>query len=265
MKKLILTIFLLAICLTSLFAQENEPKLTLAEKRQAQRLAARFYNRLAQTQDFKPLIKQYFISGFAKWYKDALIAEDSSDPEIPKDATEKDVLRYYTDLMNHFYLYYNSVNLVQIIHPELNPKGIIEITGASEIVKDAIKKQLKIDRLQIESEDFDPINFISSSSKTSMGFRNSLAKVEKLITTLKKVEAKFRLETKKKVPRKRLTFLPKDFEITVSEEDEFKYPKAKKFIMVLIKELESTHIPCVMMLVKEKNQLKVLTVFPPPQ
>lgn len=262
MKKLILTILLSIICANSLYAQDDEPKLTASEKRQAQRLAARFYNRLAQTQDITPLMREFFIKDFGSWYK-KILTEDS-DPEIPKTATEKETERYYATVNNYFYLYFNSVNFVQIMNPELNPKGIIDIKGASEVVNDEIEKQLKNAGLQYDTNNFDPRSFSFGFSKAGDSFGKVLEKANKFNSILRIVEAKFRLETKKKLPKIRLYFLPKDFEVETEYED-FKFPKRTKLIMVWNKNLDSTYIPCVMTLIREKGKLKVLIIFPPPQ
>ena len=66
MKKIILGIFVAFLFVNIAFAQNNELQLTKAEILEAQQFAARFYNRLAQTQDVAPLIQEFFIRDFNK-------------------------------------------------------------------------------------------------------------------------------------------------------------------------------------------------------
>lgn len=262
MKKIILGIFVALLFVNIVFAQDTEPKLTKAEILEAQLLAAKFYNRLAQTQDVAPLIREFFIRDFGRWYKNVLTQD--SDPEIPKTATEKEVEQYYVTFINYFYLYFNSVNFVQIMNPKLNPKGIIDIVGAREIVNKEIEKQLKKTGLQYDTNNFDPRSYSFGFSKTGNSFEKVIEKTNQFISILKKVEAKFRLETKKKLPKTRLYFLPKDFEAQ-ADYGEFMFPKRTKLIMVWNKNLDSTHIPCVITVIKIKGKLKVLITTPPTQ
>lgn len=104
MKNLIVTILFSLFCAIPLIAQnDKEPKSTPPEIKEAKQLAARFYTRLAQTQDVPPLIKEFFIRDFGKWYKSGLSSNDVES--IMKNASLNEIRRFYTIWINYFYLH----------------------------------------------------------------------------------------------------------------------------------------------------------------
>lgn len=263
MKKLIFGILATFLFVNLVFAQNDAPKITKAEIRQAQQLAARFYNRYAQTQDVEPLIKEFFISDFGKWYKDSLSKEDNEDNAKLKNVTAKDVTRFYASWINYYYLYFNSVNFVQMQQPKISDHD------AERIVEKEIEKQILLEQ-QLGNKTFASLNASKQyDPRMNLGEDweiESLRKTQIILYILRKVESKFRNGAKKNLPKTRFHFLPKDIKVERFENnEEFNFPEKTIVYDVWNTKLGSDYNPSNMFLVKEKRKLKVVMVIPPPK
>lgn len=259
MKNLIVTILLSIIYATSLVAQnDSEPKLSKAEILQAQQLAARFYNRLAQTQDVEPLIKEFFIRDFGRWYKSVL----GSDESEFKKLSVKDVRRFYTTWINYFYLHYVSVNHLKAIKKNYSDND------AEKEINNSLKVLLKsYPKLLIYAEDAPvPEKLDLGESKKLMEFRQKLSNVEQVVSKLKIIERKYRNKARKVAPQSVKKFEPKDFEVSLDGTySQLKSSEKPKSYLAYSERFGNTFAPSFMYLVKESKRLEVIVITPPPQ
>ncbi|MBX7174735.1 MAG: hypothetical protein K1X72_27415 [Pyrinomonadaceae bacterium] len=270
MKIIILGFFIAILFVNISFAQDTKPNLTEAEILEAQQLAARFYNRLAQTQDVAPLVKEFFIKNFATKYKQGITNE--GEFKNHKNIRKNDVILYYTTITNYFYLYFSSINYLKMANPKLNEEEAEKIVDAKieSYLTNKIELKLflsKIPDLPINYSDFDPRRIISEDWKSLADFRVSFAKINELISVLRKVETEFRNQVKQNFPKQRFYYSPNNFGVSMFYEnmEELNFPKKTKFLDVWIKNTGDTYIPSYMILVKIKRELKIFAITPPPQ
>ncbi len=261
MKQTILTILLSIIYASSLFAQTvDEPKLTGAEIREAQQLAARFYNRLAQTQDIEPLIREFFIGDFGRWYKSGLSNGDVES--IMKKARLNEIRRFYTTWINYFYLHYVSVNHLKAINKNYSD------TDAEKEINNSLKILLKkYPKLLVYADDKPvPEKLTLEESKNLREFRQRLLDVQQVTSKLKIIEMKYRIKAHKINPQSARKFEPNDFEVSLDGTyNQLKYSKKSKFYLVYSERFGETFAPSFMYLVRENKRLKIIVITPPPQ
>lgn len=151
MRKPIITICFIFLFLHCAFAQQTYPTPTAEETKEAQELAAKFYNRLTETQDIKPLIKEFFISDFNKrvnyCFKTGLCGGHNRDfwsgfgEGFAKTKYKIDFQRFYINWLNYFYLF---MRVFIYVSPEsLDIPNNVSEDLQKENAKKALKSFLK--------------------------------------------------------------------------------------------------------------------------
>lgn len=250
MKKLILGIFTAFLFVNIVFAQDNGLKLTKAEILEAQQLAARFYNRLAQTQDVEPLIKEFFIKDFVKKFRDI---DDVSEKTL-RNKSSKDILQCYANLINYFFLYLRSYKHLESQFGENSEKK------ADLLINDELQKFLgtNSDLLKFRNFNFEPILSIIEIVNLKK-FHRELFKVEKFNQALKKIELKFRNESVKANPKSKLSYALDDFEVSidVGDNQSFHFHKETRFYNIYESKTYMTFL-----LVKQNGRMKIVMFLP---
>jgi hypothetical protein len=271
MKKSILIVLLFIACCNMVSAQRTYPTPTAEETKEAQELAANFFNRYAETQDIEPLIKEFFIrdfntrlkfcrttsecGGFARdfWGKDEEL--------VTLKATSVDFQRSYCFAVNHFYLFFRIANHINVIQPNNSDK-------LEQLTADKIKNELKgrtelLKYGYLLSQDEDIFSF--KKIKTLANFRKQIVEAEKLNAELRKLESKLRLKAQIKNAKAKLGFSASDFRIDIEENSGlfFNFPIGTRMIDVWTNSIKDAFLPFKMDLIKENGKLKVVAIYPP--
>ncbi len=271
MKKSILIVLFTVAYLNIASAQITYPTPTAEETKEAQELAARFYNRYNETQDIEPLIKEFFIENFSARLKFCRTTDKcggfardfwGKDEELIKlKAVIKDFRRSYSFSINYFYLFFRIVNHINIIQPNNSDK-------LEQLAADKIKNELKGKPELLKYAYFlsaDEEIETSKKTKTLAGFRKQMIKAEKLNAELRKFESKLRTEAETKVSVSTIELTDTDFSIGIIENSGlfFNYPAGTKMIDAWTKSDKDYFLPFKMDLIKENGKLKVVAIYPP--
>lgn len=253
MKILILTFFIFGLLLTNIFAQKTEPTPTVEETKEAQELAAKFYNRFAKTQDITPLIKEFFVNGFIKNLRTKFF--DSEETRKLKNAPSRDILQFYTSFTNYFFLYFSSYNH---LGAQFGANVKVDVDG---MINTELKRFLKFNP---ELQKYNNLNYseiFSDETLVSLAkFRRDIGKLEKFNMALRKVELKFRQQAKLKNPQAKVAFTFEDFQVSVTDDgDEWtSYPKGTRIFKVTTNNFYSL----LLQLVRKTGKLKIAIAFP---
>lgn len=265
MRKIHFTIIFFILLTVSMFGQTPVLTPNIEETKEAQELAAKFYNRFAETQDITPLITEFFIKDFVirlKFCRDTGkcggFARDFWGKEENKFQKEKsDYLGAYTNSINYLFLYYRSVS-----HLVSNPQIAIE-NGDSEKAQELVNKQLTELLADASDTNTSEKNNEYEEFKTIVEYRKNQEKFEKLNAALKIIELKNRTEAQKKYPERNFTFSPKNFWIGIDESRKpfFNYPIGTRLVEVLPNDIKFLYFK--MDLIKENGKLRIVAIYPP--
>ncbi len=273
MRKINFTIILIILLVNVAFGQKPDPTPTAEETKEAQELAAKFYSRLAETQDVTPLIDEFFVSdfltrlgfcgksddcgGFSRDFWGEEVWQKNNWQRKLK-IKKSDLQRYYAFYINYFYLFFRIVNHV-------NKLKLSDSNNLEKYVSTEIKKQMKHKPELLKyaiylSGDQEEANF--DKSRSVFELRQHLTKAELLISVLKKIETHFLTQIKEKeLPQS--IYLPQNFGIDIDENKSlfFNYPIGMRLIAVWSNEEDFLFFK--MDLVKENGKLKVVVIYPP--
>jgi hypothetical protein len=282
MKKSILIVLLSTACFINASAQRTYPTPTAEEIKEAQELAAKFYNRYNETQGIEPLIKEFFIKDFnvrvnycfktvtcGGHNRDFWQEFDDSFIRIKSKVTFQ---RAYKSSMNFIYLY---ARVLQYMSPD---DGDITTDTPEEVTKAKVKKELISlfgnEPKQLKSAfDLFQINQIKkdgSSSfelpkfKTAAQFYKYVRKIERNVALLRIIETRWRTKRLTLEPKISFQFTVDDFFVRIADGDFFNYPETTRMVDVWWDNVPPhKYIPFKMDLIKENGKLKVVAIYPP--
>jgi hypothetical protein len=282
MKRIFSIVLLTIYFIIAVSAQKTYPTPTAEETKEAKELAVKFYNRLTETQDVKPLIKEFFISDFNRRLNVCFKADSCGghnrdfwkefDGSFTRVKAKVDFQRGYIAGMNLLYLYFR---VYAYLYPDIGDvtKDIPE-NVVSEIVKLELSKLLNNEPQLLKSalDIFQPKKLKSGKSsdfempkfRTKREFFLYIQKIEKMVATLRLVEAKWRTKRQTSEQKLNFDFSPEDFWVDIEESSNFfNYPDKR---MV---EVWDDHLPphktllFKMDLVKENGKLRIVAIYPP--
>ena len=264
MKRILGACLGLAIFLTLAIGQNGPAKPSPAEEREANALAARFFNRLRETKDVTPLIRQYFVSDFPRRLLFCRTTRECEgfardfwkgpeDQENSIKAAPNDYLRQYAASINYFYLYMQAQAYARV-----RPKSTNGSTVSSKL-----KKMLRHEPRVLRWDFFANPDAPLVKPVSIKQFRQHLAEFEKLNAALRVIESEAQAVLRKHHPKTRSSVFPNDFKAMVEENNGrfFNYPVGTKMIDVWPN--ENLPLPFKMDLIKEKGQLKIIATYPP--
>lgn len=271
MKRIALPICLFLLLLQSGFAQVQvderiPPK---GEIREAQNLAARFFNSYQNTQDISPLIKEFFIRDFSTRLKFCRTSGEcggfgrdfwGKDEELTKvHGTERDYLRGYINSINYFYLYSRSI----VFLASLAGKQLSESEEDSEnIVEQKLREELKGNPEALK------LNFFGNPDESlpklmSLGeFHARQIKYEQLVVALRTIERKLRTELVRKRPKTILRVRPSEFRV-YKEPNKGRFFKYSTEIQVYDVSSAKDNILFKIDIIRDGRKLKIVAVYPP--
>lgn len=250
MRKINFTVIVIILLVNVNFGQKIKPKITATEKRQAKQIAARFYNRFAETQDITPLIDEFFVSDFIPRLKQTLIKDDEIS-QI-KEISEKDISQFYKAFINYFFIYLNLYEVLSHNSKADNHEEIDKLINAE-------LKLLLNDTPQILMYQSFNIWELPSLSETENvdEYKQEIVNLAEFNNALRKINTAFHKNT---VKRNYYSYTANDFGVIVTNTNEgwIDYPNGTKFLRVTFKK----EFPITMLLIQQETSLKIATVFP---
>ncbi len=268
MKRFFGVSFGLLVFLTSVIGQNVPAKLSPSDEKEANALAAEFFNRFSETLDVTPLIKVNFVSDFDRrlsfcrttrecegFGRDFWKGPEQDERSI--NPTADDYLRQYASAINYFYLYSQIGTYLAGGRKSIDDD--IDVKAISSKLKDRLKDQPNVLRWDF----FGNFDEASLEPKSISEFREQIAEFEKLVEELRIIAWEERAAQRKTDPKAKFSLVQNDFHAQVEENRGlfFDYPVGTKMIEVWPN--EGVLLFFKMDLIKEKGRLKIVAIYPP--
>jgi hypothetical protein len=264
--------------------EDDNRKPTPEEDREARRMVVAFSKRYKETQDIKPLVREFFIKDFSTRLKVCYSTDKCrgfgkdffqfGEKSVARKTTKLDLLRFYGGLMNLYFLHYFQ------IPKHLNPDSIesLEEIGLKMILRELaslIKDDTELLKFASDYFGIDIVTGVERDESLNNPFkfksvnqlRSFLRNLEKLDDAFRKLERKFRSNRQKEKLKTISVLQPKDLRIYAEPigKEFFNFPIGTRIIEVwsAFDMAKSSFFPFKFDLLREKGKLRIIAVYPP--
>ncbi len=268
--RILLTSFFLAIIVsTSAWSQRLPSNLTDKEELEVKSFAATFYNRLHDSRDVSPLIKEFFVSDFAQRLAFCRTSQEcggfardfwqGDESYVKLGLQPQDWVRQYASAINYFSIYSQSQkSLTQVAG-----KKLVDYEDESKKLIDVrLAVLLKNDPKALELDFFGNPDRVVPEERSAQSIRKETASFERLVDAVRIVEAEAKAELRRSKPNHDFLIKPDMFwaraEPTTTKF--FNYPLGTRMIEVWP---EGEDIPFKMDLIKQNGKLRIVAIYPP--